>query len=1786
MKGNIFSKRIVSVMVAVIMVMAMVPSIGVFAREYAAEVSINGVTVDFKNEPYSKSDVIFVPLEEIGGYLNLNITKEGNVYTILRMGQTLKVESGNLVAFLDGKEVVLSTNPVEKNGITYVPAELFSKGFGCPVTVSEDKRSADIVPNVYRVSITEQAAAAVSAAVPDKDVLGTGASSVDTIFNNAAVFPQLEKSLFYMIDLSAFNGLKIKNAFLSINIDKSEYSPTLRIERTAPWKKGEVTYNTQPVSYEKEYVTGLVAESNYVDKQYDIVSLVNAAQQAGETLAIKLMGIPHSSKKNSKNNSFTIRGVNHAKAPYVEIYLDEVYNFPIKTAAQETEDYEEQRYSRIALLKSLGVFTENDEFPLDLEEGVQRQEFVKYALRLRNASVQEAGGEQFFSDVPADAPFYKDVMTAHAMGLVSGWQGIAFRPYDNITLGEAITILGRMLNYNIFADERGGFTPGYFAAARNGDLYNGAEIEKEALSFKKMFVLLEDALDAKMLNVRTYSSNGTAEYTFDASKTILTEYWNAALIEGVVEANEYASLAGGSGNENTIVIKGKPLTLKFKPYNEFLGYNVKAYYDRYEDKLLYMGIKEYDITKIDIADITSKNGTKTVDFTYKRENGSLGKESFTADEKKEQYVIYNGKRVKDDKVNYTLLNADAGSIKLVGDSLTVITAYKTVVVSTVNAVDETVYDTYDARGRSLKLNNKEYSFTDINAKEMLLEEIEKNDVVSVAESLDGEFLTAIVSKTKVTGAIEAAENSGSDDAVYTIAGNEYELCNTAMVAGKTEHWKNALEVGFNSTFFINHEGKIAGTSEKKSEGIVGYLLTMGYKGSALSKKLQAAVVVKDSEEYVVYDLADKVEVDCIKFKKHEDIESHFTHTVEVKDEAGTLIDSYQEIEKQPIIFDLNDDGKIKKINSPKIGNDGTKDVESEDENLILRHSSSSNDKMNYKSTGIYGGLFFLGQGDNIIVTKTGEELEDYATKNSLASNEFYYLDIWTIGKNSPEVVVALYNDAKEGGPSVGDDPYLYLVDRVVTAFDSDGMEVKKLYYYDGVDSRKSVIVDSKYESAVDGFARGDIIRFSTNIDGELQAARKYYDYDPENPTLTARAGGYNNLNRVSAGYVGRIEKSYVQLVDYNAEDVGNPSEGKLKKEIYGWKDADDHSKGYNSDYEYTWHDGKRFKNIYSYEVSSAGVTVKRETLDSIRTYEDVPYNPHGLILNAAYENIRPNIWLLEMKPPINTGEFEVKYDGGGYGGTKFADGKVKNIPTFSEYYNLNDVITIGTLLTGDNKNIPDPEYVKAEGEQNDYFFKGWKVNGKAKPDGSLYKKNDTVTVTGDTVLEAQWQIIEKIQYTFTDGNGNAFQKGWPLINPETGVGNYKTSLPGPTDDDVKTFTKDGHFFAGWKLLDANDDYNYNPISGKFVGDREFTPNDYPTGATFEIIWKDAYEIATVDDLKWFANKVNGANGVEKNASAKAKLVADIYLNDFYEADGTTFDEDWYETEANVTVATSWNSYMMKSFAGEFDGQNHTIYGLYMKGGSGTGFFSSVSGGTVKNVTFKGAYVVSTDTSSSSGKYTNGKSGKPIAVVAAIVVNSNDSATANTTVATFEQITVYGKITAGREEGKIYDILTVGTIVGNVRGGAKDKFGITNITDCTSYVDIIDTDNTAVTNATWSDTYVTKSGTGGIVGLMGEASGSDSLPAVVNMTRCYNYGDIIVPYQNERIGGLVGGARTSKLTFDSCGNAGDIRGKKVSNEMYGKKASTCTVSGANEATTPDNFSALGSLKVFDPNETIN
>ncbi len=257
-----------------------------------------------------------------------------------------------------------------------------------------------------------------------------------------------------------------------------------------------------------------------------------------------------------------------------------------------------------------------------------------------------------------------------------------------------------------------------------------------------------------------------------------------------------------------------------------------------------------------------------------------------------------------------------------------------------------------------------------------------------------------------------------------------------------------------------------------------------------------------------------------------------------------------------------------------------------------------------------------------------------------------------------------------------------------------------------------------------------------------------------------------------------------------------------------------------------------------------------------------------------------------------------------------------------------------------------------------------------------------------------------------------------------------------------------------------------------------------------------YEISNGEELAWFANYVNAGNN-----TVNAILTEDIYLNDFFEADGT-FDEDWYDTK---TGATSWGNittgYMIKSYKGTFDGAGHTIYGLYMANGDNepAGFFNTISaGGVLKNVNFKGAYVVAADE-------TNNRANSYISVVCARAAGEINNVTAD------------GKI--GIAEGGYVNF--IGSIV------AQTLSTKATIKDCTSDVDI---DLHGMSTALHGDAG--KADTRGLGGIVGSNAIRDTV-----IENCVNNGEIYAPYY-QKIGGILGNA-TQNTTVKNCTNNATI-----------------------------------------------
>ncbi len=111
------------------------------------------------------------------------------------------------------------------------------------------------------------------------------------------------------------------------------------------------------------------------------------------------------------------------------------------------------------------------------------------------------------------------------------------------------------------------------------------------------------------------------------------------------------------------------------------------------------------------------------------------------------------------------------------------------------------------------------------------------------------------------------------------------------------------------------------------------------------------------------------------------------------------------------------------------------------------------------------------------------------------------------------------------------------------------------------------------------------------------------------------------------------------------------------------------------------------------------------------------------------------------------------------------------------------------------------------------------------------------------------------------------------------------------------------------------------------------------------LYKMVYDFGTTDQ------KLNGT-------AAYYKLGCDIYLNDISNY------QKWGTAGFDMSSLNNWAEYQdtfcHRAFSGNFNGDGHTIYGLYAYGYRVVSFFPNVSAGAVvRNVNFKNSYVVNT-----------------------------------------------------------------------------------------------------------------------------------------------------------------------------------------------------------------------------------
>lgn len=320
--------------------------------------------------------------------------------------------------------------------------------------------------------------------------------------------------------------------------------------------------------------------------------------------------------------------------------------------------------------------------------------------------------------------------------------------------------------------------------------------------------------------------------------------------------------------------------------------------------------------------------------------------------------------------------------------------------------------------------------------------------------------------------------------------------------------------------------------------------------------------------------------------------------------------------------------------------------------------------------------------------------------------------------------------------------------------------------------------------------------------------------------------------------------------------------------------------------------------------------------------------------------------------------------------------------------------------------------------------------------------------------------------------------------------------------------------------------------------------------------KDAsgvYQIGTAEELAWLAAEINNSSNNSQNYSAV--LTADIDLG--------------YRPWTPIGCYVDWQS--NHPYRGVFDGQGHTVSGLYVTALSNgyAGLFGYTSGSTtIKNLTVEGE--IRLEDVSTTAKHIGGIVGEANAKLERCVSRVRISAAGFGTRDTCAVGGIAGKLSGAmtdcRFEGSIditckrggaYISGGVGGLAGNAAGGA--------LTRC------VNTGAVTVDKGT---------GVGGIAGITSRE---------VTFTQCANTGHIsndttAVLSSGEKpkggTGGILGVGKSGNVSISLCYNTGTVSGTTIVGGILGGEAGDygTSISNGNPSLTVENCYNAGLLDV--------
>lgn len=441
----------------------------------------------------------------------------------------------------------------------------------------------------------------------------------------------------------------------------------------------------------------------------------------------------------------------------------------------------------IELLMELDLLRGDDTGDLRLDDKLMRSEYTALIMRMMGYDdlVQNYAGNSLFEDVKEEHWARGYIQLAADLNLINGVGNKRFEPDREVNFNEALKIMVCALGYGPLAEKTGGFPGGYTKQAAKLGLL-------EKLSGSTVF-LREDVcqLIINSLTVDIMDDLGTVRSGDD----VLSRYLDIQVLKGFVTGTEgvYDKKEIKSGY---IEIEGVEYELRSIPEEELYGCELKFYlYSKDGDNktiYYYKVIENESRMELDEEDIL--NTTTLENLNYLDEND----DEEAAQLAENTVIYYNGKKVGSAQKNKAILMPEEGSVILCDKEedgvydLVIVYDYRTVVVNYVN--DSMIYDIYD---NHVDLDKADSISVMRSGENIDVSELKPQDVISVAESLDGKRISIIADFEIAEGYI-AQTTEEDDDIIYqfiTSEGEELEI-----EAAKS--YQDAVNAGFESRLLV------------------------------------------------------------------------------------------------------------------------------------------------------------------------------------------------------------------------------------------------------------------------------------------------------------------------------------------------------------------------------------------------------------------------------------------------------------------------------------------------------------------------------------------------------------------------------------------------------------------------------------------------------------------------------------------------------------------------------------------------------------------------------------------------------------------------------------------------------------------------------------------------------------------------------------------------------------------------------------------------------------------------